>query len=42
MKRLYEKNELTFALIWIGVYVISLSLGLVGFHLVGSHRDGHD
>lgn len=26
MKRLYEKNELTFSLIWIGLYVIILSL----------------
>ena len=26
MKRLYDKNELTFALVWIGVYVLSLSL----------------
>lgn len=27
MKRLYEKNELTFALVWIGAYVVLLSLG---------------
>lgn len=27
MKRLYETNELTFALIWIGVYVVLFSLG---------------
>ena len=26
MKRLYEQNELTFALIWIGIYVLSFSL----------------
>ena len=26
MKRVYDKNELTFALVWIGVYVLSLSL----------------
>lgn len=26
MKRLYEKNELTFALIWIGIYVVSFSV----------------
>ena len=26
MKKLYEKNELTFALIWIGIYVISQSI----------------
>lgn len=26
MKRLYEKSELTFALVWIGVYVVLLSL----------------
>lgn len=27
MKRLYEKNELTFALVWIGIYVVLFSLG---------------
>lgn len=26
MKKLYKKNELAFALIWIGIYVVSLSL----------------
>lgn len=26
MKRLYEKNELTFALVWIGIYVVLFSL----------------
>ena len=26
MKRLYEQNELTFALVWIGIYVLSFSL----------------
>ena len=26
MKKLYEKNELTFALVWIGIYVIGTSL----------------
>ncbi len=26
MKRLYEKNQLTFALVWIGIYVLSFSL----------------
>ncbi len=26
MKRLYDKNELTFALVWIGIYVLSFSL----------------
>ncbi len=32
MKRLYEKNKLTFALIWIGVYVVAASVadGLSG------------
>ena len=28
MKRLYEKNELTFALLWIGVYVVVMNLAL--------------
>ena len=27
MKKLYEKNELNFALIWIGIYVVAFSLG---------------
>ena len=27
MKRLYDKNELTFALIWIGIFVVLLSIG---------------
>lgn len=26
MKKLYEKNELTFALVWIGVYCVLQSL----------------
>ena len=26
MKKLYEKNELTFALVWIGIYVVGTSL----------------
>ena len=26
MKRLYEKNELTFALLWIGIYVVCFSM----------------
>lgn len=26
MKKLYEKNELNFALLWIGIYVVSLSI----------------
>ena len=26
MKRLYEKNELTFALVWIGIYVVCFSM----------------
>lgn len=26
MKKIYEKNELTFALIWIGIYVVSQSI----------------
>ena len=28
MKRLYEKSELTFALVWIGVYVVVMNLAL--------------
>lgn len=27
MKKIYDKNELNFALIWIGVYVVLLSVG---------------
>lgn len=27
MKKIYEKNEINFALIWIAVYVVSLSIG---------------
>lgn len=27
MKKLYEKNELNFALMWIGIYVVAFSLG---------------
>ncbi len=27
MKKLYEKNELNFAFVWIGIYVIAFSLG---------------
>ena len=38
MKRLYEKNELTFALIWIGVYVVSLSLGDVLSDMIGIEK----
>ena len=26
MNKIYEKNELNFALIWIGIYVVSLSI----------------
>ena len=28
MKKLYEKNELTFALVWIGVYCVLQSLAI--------------
>ncbi len=26
MRKLYEKNALTFALVWIGIYVVLLSM----------------
>lgn len=38
MKRLYEKNELTFALIWIGIYIISLSLGDKVSEIIGVEK----
>lgn len=38
MKRLYEKNELTFALIWIGVYLVSFSLGDGLSELIGIEK----
>ena len=28
MKKLYEKNELTFALVWIGLYVVVMNIAL--------------
>ena len=28
MKKLYEKNEVNFALVWIGLYVVSMNLAL--------------
>ncbi len=27
MKKIYDKNELNFALIWIGIYVVLISVG---------------
>ena len=27
MKKVYDKNELNFALIWIGIYVVLMSVG---------------
>ena len=27
MKKIYDKNELHFALIWIGVYIVLMSVG---------------
>ena len=27
MKRLYDKNELYFALVWIGIFVVGLTIG---------------
>lgn len=38
MKSLYEKNELTFALIWIGVYVVSFSLADSLSELIGIEK----
>lgn len=38
MKRLYEKNELTFALLWIGVYVVSFSLADGLSELIGIEK----
>ena len=38
MKRLYEKNELTFSLLWIGVYVISFSLADGLSELIGVEK----
>lgn len=38
MKRLYEKNELTFALIWIGIYVMSFSLADGLSELIGVEK----
>ena len=34
MKKTYEKNELTFTLIWIGIYVISQSIAN-SIHILG-------
>ena len=28
MRKLYEKNELTFALVWIGLYVVVMNIAL--------------
>ncbi len=38
MKGLYKKNELTFALLWIGVYVVSLSLADGLSELIGIEK----
>lgn len=38
MKRLYETNELTFALIWIGIYVVSFSLADGLSELIGIEK----
>ena len=36
MKKLYEKNELTFALVWIGIYCVLQSLANPLNEIIGS------
>lgn len=38
MKKLYEKNELTFALVWIAIYVIGTSLAEALSETVGAYK----
>ena len=39
MKKLYEKNELTFALVWIGVYCVLQSLANPLNEIIGIEND---
>ena len=41
MKKLYEKNELTFALVWIGIYVGLLSLANSFSNMIGIDFSAH-
>ena len=38
MKKLYEKNELTFALVWIAIYVIGTSLAEALSEAIGAYK----
>jgi len=38
MKKLYEKNELTFALVWIGIYVVGTSLAEMLSETIGAYK----
>ena len=38
MKKLYEKNELTFALVWIAIYVVGTSLAEALSETIGAYK----